>query len=859
MNQPDPMMNPAGMHHEMPSFDYVGMLWRRKWLLMFGALLGMGMGYLWYTKQPPIYQSTAEVQIVTPNTTKNMPIEGFELQSNSNPLADEIRVIRSELVLRDAAQMGDLSKTKTFSGMSNDQIASILSSSGSLSLNPVNGNMGGNVITVSFSCNDPNESRRIVQSVVDAYSKYLQSLHRNVGDETLAFIDEARGDVLSRLQELEREYDKFKQTSLLINRGGTRTSVHRENADQMLTQKQKLSMERTTMFGQHQAISQALEAKQPPEAILAMLKQALGESLLPEDTLVDDDVTGRAQSTKLTGANVRRVQKRSEMMRQEQLFPLKLKEQELLSAFAPSHPAVASLRIKIGGIEQLIAEIEESEKRLEREMQKELDELQAEAEKAAEIRAAGASGPEDAMLALQRQINIRLVALDQGLKSLDQQLAVISDAYNNEREQARIEESAEVQAAGFERDIARQRELYERIVARFDELNIISDVDGRRVSELNSPKQGWQIAPSMSRNLSMGCFLGLLGAAGIGYLLEWSDKSYHSPDEIAEHLRMPVIGHIPAVRPDMDKVREMKSQLDPSLCTYFQPRSTFCEAYRAIRTALYFSSQKRDGVNKVIQVTSAVPSDGKSTITANLAVTTAQAGKNVLLIDCDFRRPRVHQLFKLESKRGVAWMVENMPNDPQQSCAEMIGEAVQETEIPNLCVMPCGERPANPAELLSSPKFDQMLTLLKEKFDLILIDSPPLLAVTDPSNIAGRVDGVILVIRIRKVIRPMAVRASRMLETLGANVLGVVVNGVGSREAYGYGSKYYRSRSNYYGGDYYRSGYGYSYGNSYGTGDQYEYGKYYDEVDDKATAGKAAGKSGPARRPPGRISSGTNV
>ncbi|WP_417734766.1 polysaccharide biosynthesis tyrosine autokinase [Rosistilla oblonga] len=825
----DPSVNPLGGHQEVPTFDYVGMLWRRKWLLTFGALLGVGLGYLWYTKQPPVYQSTAEVQITTPNAANSLPMEGIEYQAFNNPLADEIRVIRSELVLRDAAEMGELGKTKTFAGMSNEQIASVLSSSRELILAPINDNMAGNVITVSFSCNDPNETQRVVQSVVDAYAKYLQSMHRNVGEETLTYIDEARGDVLNRLQELEREYDKFKQTTLLVNRGGTRTSVHRENADKLLAEKQKLSMERTTLFGQHQAISQAIEAKQEPEAILAMLKQALGESLLPEEEQEDGTELFTARRTDKLA---RPVQKRSEMMRQDQLFPLKLKEQELMGSFAPSHPAVASLRIKIRGVEQLIAEVEASERRLEIEMQKELDELQAEAEREAALRAGTEDTPEDELLALQRQVNVRLVALDQGLKSLDQQLAAISDAYNSEREQARIEEGAEIKAAGFERDISRQRELYERIVARFDELNIVSEIDGRRVSELNSPKKGWQVAPTLSRNLAMGCFLGLLGAGGIGYLLEWSDKSYHSPDEIAEHLRMPVIGHIPAVRPDMEKVKAMKSQLDPSLCTYFQPRSTFCEAYRAIRTALYFSNQKRDGVNKVIQVTSAVPSDGKSTITANLAVATAQAGKNVLLIDCDFRRPRVHQLFKLESKRGVAWMVQNMPNDPRQSAADLVGEAIQETEIPNLSVMPCGERPANPAELLSSPKFDQMLTLLKEKFDLILIDSPPMLAVTDPSNIAGRVDGVILVIRIRKVIRPMAVRASRMLETLGANVLGVVVNGVGSREAYGYGSKYYRSRTNYYTGDHYRSGYGYSYGNSYGTGDNYEYSNYYEDTTD---------------------------
>ncbi|MEZ6088713.1 MAG: hypothetical protein R3C05_11950 [Pirellulaceae bacterium] len=143
-----------------------------------------------------------------------------------------------------------------------------------------------------------------------------------------------------------------------------------------------------------------------------------------------------------------------------------------------------------------------------------------------------------------------------------------------------------------------------------------------------------------------------------------------------------------------------------------------------------------------------------------------------------------------------------------------------------------------------------MLTLLRDKFDLVFVDSPPLLAVTDPSNIAGRVDGVILVIRIRKVIRPMAIRASKMLQTLGANSLGVVVNGIGHRDSYGYGTKYYRSRGSYIGGSYYTSGYGYSYGNSYGIGDDEDYGSYYEvpSQEDSAARRKTQQVNGKAHK-----------
>jgi capsular exopolysaccharide synthesis family protein len=174
--------------------------------------------------------------------------------------------------------------------------------------------------------------------------------------------------------------------------------------------------------------------------------------------------------------------------------------------------------------------------------------------------------------------------------------------------------------------------------------------------------------------------------------------------------------------------------------------------------------------------------DGKSTLAANLAISVAQTGKRVLLIDADLRRPQLHLLFSVSNNVGVASVLEGTTE---------VSDATIASAVPGLSIMPSGPLPSNPSELLSSPRMKEMLESLAEKYDLVLLDTPPLLAVTDPSAVAARVDGVILTLRLGKQSRPRAQRAREILATLGAHVLGVVVNAVESRESrYGYGYGY---------------------------------------------------------------------
>jgi capsular exopolysaccharide synthesis family protein len=279
---------------------------------------------------------------------------------------------------------------------------------------------------------------------------------------------------------------------------------------------------------------------------------------------------------------------------------------------------------------------------------------------------------------------------------------------------------------------------------------------------------------------------------------------------------LPVVGHIPLI--DIGKVKTIPGSLiTPVIVTVHKPKSPQAEAYRAVRTALYFNT--REKLHQVIQVTSPMPGDGKSTLAVNLAVTIAQSGKSVLLMDADFRRPTLHKVFGLEKRdAGLA---------PFVSGEVELEDAVQTLpEIPNLSFMACGTRPNNPSELLSSQDFANCLDVFRERYDFVIVDTPPVLAVSDGVAVSARVDGVILTFRIHKRAKPLAMRARDALNNIGANVFGLVVNGV-DQDAGGYYSQY---RYGYSG---YRYAYNYRYGYGYG-----QYGTYGSEADENNAINK---------------------
>jgi capsular exopolysaccharide synthesis family protein len=219
-----------------------------------------------------------------------------------------------------------------------------------------------------------------------------------------------------------------------------------------------------------------------------------------------------------------------------------------------------------------------------------------------------------------------------------------------------------------------------------------------------------------------------------------------------------------------------------NLITLSDPMSPIAEAYRTLRTNIQFSSI--DKKVQVVAVTSTGPGEGKSTVAANLAVVTAQAGKRTLLIDCDQRKPRQHRVFGVTNDRGLSNMLADDSN---------FALAVQKSGVENLLLLTSGVKPPNPSELLSSSKMKNFVSSVRSQLDFIIIDTPPLLMVTDAQLLSSYIDGYILTIASGEADRDAAAKSKELLDNVNGKILGVVLNKINlsGKGYYGYYGKYY--------------------------------------------------------------------
>jgi succinoglycan biosynthesis transport protein ExoP len=258
-------------------------------------------------------------------------------------------------------------------------------------------------------------------------------------------------------------------------------------------------------------------------------------------------------------------------------------------------------------------------------------------------------------------------------------------------------------------------------------------------------------------------------ALGIGFLVEYLDDTIKSPDDVNQALGLETLGII-----------GRRDNGGGELVITERPRSPVAEAYRALRTNVRFSSL--DSPLRTLLVTSPGVTEGKSVTVANLATAMAQAGLKVVAVDGDLRRPRQHKLFALERSEGLTQSLLDGRVDGHLCAAE---------QVEGLSVLPSGELPPNPADLLGSQRMQGLLDDLAAQADVVIIDSPPLLPVTDAAVLAQHVDGVLLVVEAGRTRRGAAQHAVESLRQVNANVLGVVLNAVPRRRGGGYSYYYY--------------------------------------------------------------------
>ncbi|OQY52334.1 MAG: hypothetical protein B6245_23740 [Desulfobacteraceae bacterium 4572_88] len=284
------------------------------------------------------------------------------------------------------------------------------------------------------------------------------------------------------------------------------------------------------------------------------------------------------------------------------------------------------------------------------------------------------------------------------------------------------------------------------------------------------------ISPNKKRMVLISMILGIALGIGFAFVLEYLDNTIRFPEEISDYLGIPYMGLVPAFDTD-----EVLDGMPVELIALHSPKAAASESFRGIRTSILFSSAKPG--SQVILVTSAMPSEGKTLCSANIAIAMAQAGSRVLLLDCDMRCPTIHKTFQIGRHVGLSSVMFGRSK---------LKDAIIPTQIPNLDVIPCGPIPPNPSEILGSKKMRSLIDELRRKYTKIIIDSSPISAVTDSIVLTQISDSIVLVIRASSTPRQLVKNTVDQLKNINAYILGSVLNAVKPR-----GNSYYHYQYNY--------------------------------------------------------------
>jgi capsular exopolysaccharide synthesis family protein len=702
----------------------------RRWpWLVLGLAVGVVLGLLFHMQRTPVYQSTAELMVV--KSRPDMVAGGAgdaRVQYLEDYIGPQVILLGSEAILKVAAERR-LDEQKPFQNPppdgAADRVAYMKARFAVARVKEAGSNTPSNVLQLSFKSLHPADAPKYLRAIIAAYKDELTGVYEDASVRQLKLLDEQIARLKRGLNDTRVQLDEAERKLRGVIDPATGAvlvpGISQETPERV---QQRISDNRS-----------AQNARELERIVIEnRLKQIRDAGKTRAERLATMAKLGIANDRPFLFGDV----KDPESM----LAHLKYKKGELGTRLGPGHPDMVALNSQIKVLEEEVAARGgPAEDELERHRRKLETELGA--------------------VTAQLDILARRIDADE---ETARNMAPVQQAIRNNEEKLK-QTAAELQAAEKEKD----RVSGSRSAGAYE------------VRDVTKPADGGQVAPVLLQSLMLGAVLGLLLGGGLALRAELVDRGFRSPEDVRRRLGLPILAHVPVIRANQPNEVTPAAAVDPTLVVWLRPRTAEAEAIRGLRTQLLFSVANRN--HQVIQVTSPMSGDGKSTTTANLAIALARADKRVVLVDCDFRKPRVHKLFGLEKPaRGLASVVADQAD---------LGDAIQACEVENLSLLPCGPIPANPAELLTSPRFQDVLSDLRASYDFVLLDTPPVLAVSDPAAVAPRADGVIIVFRMTPAAGPNTERAKEELVAVSAHLLGVVVNASSEQHAnYGYGYTY---------------------------------------------------------------------
>lgn len=704
--------------------------------LAVGLVLGLILGVVAYLFLGPAYLASTRMLVSLKAAISNEEIGTRTFSDRTG----HVHLIKSDFIVERAFEIGDLGSLPTLAA-AGDPIESIIDA---LKVQRSSGTDRDytNVFEISFQSKSQDDAKAILEAVIAAYEEYLTSNRTENTDEMLNLVVGKEAELRGEIEALEAEYIAFREDAPLhftAPVGQQATGLTTAPPNYYVSRLQEIEKDRRGAFIERAETQARIQA-------LTKMRQS-GESRESLEFFVMHAMTqptsGQGGQQGGAGGGLSPTSRKESL--DSELLAARTLEQRLLYNFGSDHERVSKVRQKIKLVleDYILAGLTPPN----------LD---------VKLSQDGKTRSSDLTSIYLRSLSLKLVELEFREQELDK-------LYREARADAKNATLYEVKDKRFSDALERRKDQLQIVVNQSNTLDLTKEQTGYTTK---------QIAPirvelATKRIIKI---LGALGVLGVGavfawqYLREWQNKELRHIDDIQRFVSGNVLGSVPAfpVPTAADMTASLRTGLAPQLRYVHDPSSPEAEAFRSIRTTLFHSSLGQHSGGTVIQVTSSEPGDGKSTVTGNLASAIAQSGKSVLLIDADLRRPTAHQIFGVRGDVGVTDVLRGDVNW-QSVC--------QQTSVDGLAFLAAGSPTDMPAEMLSNSNFGTLLAAAREEFDYILIDTPPILAVSDPCIIGPFVDGLVLVVRLYKNTREQAQHATDALNAHGIPLVGIIANG----------------------------------------------------------------------------------
>ncbi len=740
---------------DVGTLDVIQILSRQRWLIMFFALAGLAAGVAYALQAEVWYETNARVMI-------NDKGAGLSSSDSSGQMVDEdilanhIELLLSRKIVGEALESNDLMNLNSVIPHLNpetdeDSIDYVIGH-----MDIVKGGEGGakmaRTLNIALNHTDPVDAQTLLSAVLVTYQSYLDQQITDMMDTATAKINEAKGKVEEDLKASEKKYMSHRQTAPMLFQGEGSSNVYQDKYRRLQDELIDLQIQESTIKTRLARVESELSDIDGKS--LSMTESMDKLALIDSESLERLGLFAGLQVSASNSAEFKAMmpakieEARASVTR---LLELSSEKQRLEAAFGPGHPDVQDIEDEIQLVRTFIAD--------------------SKSENSADSPFGDNSiNPESLLKAYVGFLHHDLATLAERKTELN---LLAAQAESDARDLIEYELNDVV----LQKDVQRNEALFDGVVQQLSAVDIASGLKGYLYELLETPRIGQKSWPSLPLCGIGGLMLGLFAGLTVAVANDIRDGRFRSAAEVDQAISLPSLGRV-------GKLNTMRSGVRGLIATELSPNA---EAFRLGRTMLLPQVKRRE--LRSIGVTSPMQGDGKSTITSNLAASFSQVGLSVLVIDGDLRRPTVHRYFSVVPEGGLTDILTGNVD---------ANDVIKPTDIEGVSVITAGASTEKPAELLQTDRLDDLINQMHERFDLVVVDLPPVLAVSDPVVVAPRIDSMVIVVRAATARRDEVINSLRRITAAGGKMVGCILNTHGA-------GKDFHADGGYFG--YYESGY----------------------------------------------------